>query len=200
GSGREGVQFCAGSVPTIFSMHATKAFAIGEGGLIYSHDDELVERMRRITNFGFDSSRSSVDVGINAKLSEILAAVALTTLDQFEAKSIERKQLYELYETGLKQMPDWQLQDLRGGTVAHQFLSVLTPTALGGSSVQARLLRLGVEARTYFNPACHQQRVFADCPRGDLGVSESVASRVLSLPLWEGMTEKTVGRVLEALK
>lgn len=81
----------------VFSFHATKSFGIGEGGLVYSMNHDLIKRIRQSGNFGFSSSRESVLQGLNSKMSEYTAAVALATLDQFEAVQKNRKTIYEYY-------------------------------------------------------------------------------------------------------
>ena len=68
----------------VFSFHATKAFGIGEGGLVYSRDTDLISRIRQAANFGFSETRECVLTGLNGKLSEYAAAIALATLDIVE--------------------------------------------------------------------------------------------------------------------
>jgi dTDP-4-amino-4,6-dideoxygalactose transaminase len=73
------------NLPTviIISMHATKVFPAGEGGIILSNNLEWVERLRKWANFGMGPGRISEFVGTNAKLSEYGAAVGLATLDSW---------------------------------------------------------------------------------------------------------------------
>ena len=72
--------------PIVYSFHATKSFGIGEGGLIYSENTDLILKIRQAENFGFSTDRESTLQGINGKLSEYAAAIALATLDTFEKK------------------------------------------------------------------------------------------------------------------
>lgn len=78
--------------PVIVSTHATKAFATGEGGFVSCYDTELLERVRRITNFGLTPDRRIEYNGLNAKFSEYHAAVGLASLDEWPEK---RKLLLE---------------------------------------------------------------------------------------------------------
>jgi dTDP-4-amino-4,6-dideoxygalactose transaminase len=184
--------------PVVFSFHATKAFGVGEGGLIYSADPDLVARLRRNANFGFSEQRESTQLGLNAKLSEYAAAIALATLDRFPEKSAARQRIHAWYLEGLARSgPDWEVQAARG-SVPWQFMSVLCPGGMR-DSLLARLAQEGIECRTYFSPCCHQQVQFAGCPREDLRVTEELARRIISLPLWEGMERREVERVLEVL-
>ncbi len=69
----------------VFSFHATKPFATGEGGLVTTRSPELRDRMARLVNFGFDGSRTVVEgMGMNAKLSELQCAMSLAALDGFD--------------------------------------------------------------------------------------------------------------------
>ncbi len=72
--------------PIIISTHATKSFGTGEGGLLFSHDALLLERVRRITNFGLTPDRRIEYTGLNCKFSEYHAAVGLTQLDEWPEK------------------------------------------------------------------------------------------------------------------
>lgn len=81
-----------GNVPVIISTHATKTFGTGEGGFIACHDKSLLEKIRRITNFGLTPDRRIEYTGLNAKFSEYHAAVGLASLDEWPKK---RKKLLD---------------------------------------------------------------------------------------------------------
>ena len=73
----------AGSV--VYSMHATKSFAVGEAGLIYSADKDRIARIRIMSSFGFGEPRTATMAGLNGKLSEVnalLGRLRLTRLRQ----------------------------------------------------------------------------------------------------------------------
>jgi dTDP-4-amino-4,6-dideoxygalactose transaminase len=186
----------------VFSMHATKAFAIGEGGLIYSGSAPAIGKVRRMTNYGFDAQRSADMQGLNAKLPEALAAVGLATLDVYPAKIARRMALFSRYvdcfeSAGLLD-GGWQLQRHRE-PVAHQFFPVIAPARLSNADIVKQLAEHGIEARTYFAPACHQQAQFAQCSHDGLGVTRRLAASCLSLPLWETMDDAVPAMVVRAL-
>lgn len=186
----------------VFSLHATKAFCIGEGGLIYSANERLVARTRKMMNFGFSSTRASDDIGLNAKLSEYGAAIGLATLDVYDEKIARRQALYEAYRSAFYRRKllesGWEFPQLNG-QIPHQFVSVLCPTGTRSGETVQTLSGHGIESRTYFSPSCHQQPQFASCPRGSLAVTEEVAARIVSLPLWEEMTPGVVDQIVGAL-
>lgn len=72
--------------PVIISTHSTKCFATGEGGVVFSRNDELLERIRRISNFGLTPDRRIEYTGLNCKFSEYHAAVGLAELDGWNVK------------------------------------------------------------------------------------------------------------------
>jgi len=189
--------------PVVYSLHATKPFGVGEGGFVYSADRKVIEAIRAASNFGFDRNRISAGVGLNAKLSEYAAAVGLAAFEALPSKTSERRRLYDRYvaefsASGLLQ-EGWVLQEYTGDT-APQFLSVLCPLARSRREVTSWLRRCGIETRSYFSPPCHLQPAFASARCESLSMTEAISSRILSLPLWTGMTEADVARVAEALR
>lgn len=186
----------------VFSFHATKSFGIGEGGLVYSGVTSEIASMRRASNFGFSEDRVCMAVGLNAKLSEYAAAIGLATLDVFPDKIRERQRVHDLYlslmrESGLLEN-GWKAQQVRG-VVPFQFMTFLCPPGRSRQEYMEGLGRAHIETRTYFSPPCHNQKQFMQAPVTSLTVTEQVAARVISLPLWEGMTEKEISAVVTGL-
>ncbi|UQZ36916.1 aminotransferase DegT [Paenibacillus sp. PK3_47] len=186
----------------VFSFHATKSFGVGEGGLVYSMDDGLIKRIRQSGNFGFSSSRESVLQGLNSKMSEYTAAIALATLDQFDRVQKNRKIIYECYLRELQQagllQRGWLMQQLQG-SVVHQFISISSPDSISNLEVLDALATCSIEAKTYFSPACHQQQQFSGCHYSPLGVTEYFAQHIVSLPLWEELDETHIRRIVKVL-
>jgi dTDP-4-amino-4,6-dideoxygalactose transaminase len=75
-----------GNNPVVISTHATKVFGTGEGGFVSCHDTALLEKVRRITNFGLSPDRSIEYSGLNAKFDEYHAAIGLAELDGWPEK------------------------------------------------------------------------------------------------------------------
>jgi len=203
GSSVEGVQQGKGFPGVVaFSFHATKTFAVGEGGMLYSAEERTISALRQAANFGFGGTRASEMLGMNAKLSEFTAAVALATLEVFPQKVAVRQQIYKAYFDELSARGllkrGWKVQH-NTGVVAHQFFPILCPPGRTNLEFVKQLERKGVQARTYFAPTCHQQPQFSACLHGPLTQTEDLARRSLSLPLWEEMQLEDVHRVVEAL-
>ncbi|WP_424951140.1 DegT/DnrJ/EryC1/StrS family aminotransferase [Deinococcus sp.] len=192
----------ASPCPVVFSFHATKPFGIGEGGLIYSSDAQMAAQIRSASNFGFDDQRECTLLGMNAKISEYTAAIALAGLDMFPRTAdilFEncRKLKSKISEANLLNC-GWQLQQTRSRTPRH-FLSLLCPPGALNRDVALHLEKHHIQARTYFSPACHQQSFFQKSPHSGLEVTEDIASRIISLPMWNGIGEDALDRTVEAL-
>ena len=186
----------------VYSFHATKSFGIGEGGLVYSSKNEIISKIRQAENFGFSSSRETNLTGINGKLSEYTAAIALSTLDIFAQKIKTRQQIYTWYLELLiqKDLLDkgWTIQKTKG-EIPYQFMPICCPEDQNNSDIIHLLKSQNIEARTYFSPPCHQHTLFRGFPHTPLTVTEKISSQIVSLPLWEEMTNQDVRLIIEGL-
>ncbi|WLD93015.1 aminotransferase class I/II-fold pyridoxal phosphate-dependent enzyme [Alkalihalobacillus sp. AL-G] len=204
GTNVDSVQFGKGfSGAVVFSFHATKAFGVGEGGLIYSEDKDLISKIRQSSNFGFSQERETFIQGLNGKMSEFTAAIALATLESFDLKIKHLQNLYDLYSDLFKKTrlidDGWKLQKT-SSTTPHQFLPVKCPKDTQNTEILGQLLSSDIEARTYFDPACHEQELFKKYPSTSLEVTNSLSTSILSLPLWVGLTETQVSKIIGVLK
>ena len=198
---RHGRAFGAGfAFPVVFSMHATKTFATAEGGVIHSGDRALVETLRIMGNFGFGATRSATMPGLNSKLSEIGALLALNRLRDFEGVVRHRALLAAHYRDLL---PDHVFQQTNGRRCAYQFMPLLLPDEFKcrRDEVIAALAAEGVGTGAYFSPHVAEQPFFKRRSlAADLPVTEHLSRSMLSLPLWDEMTVETVETVCETLR
>lgn len=200
GTSLDGSQFGRGfSGAVVFSFHATKAFPVGEGGLVYSADQNLIRRLKLASNYWFDGGRESHGLGLNAKLSEIGAAVALATLEHFPAAVARRKEIYRTYVRLLRASgvldEGWSLQGVRG-EAAYQWLPLMAPDIPARDRLMRIAAERNIELRRYFVPPCHVHPQFQEAPRGDLTVTDRLGDRAVSLPLWDELTDEMVYRVV----
>lgn len=186
----------------VFSFHATKSFGIGEGGLIYSADTEFIAKIKQSSNFGFSSNRETTLQGINAKMSEYTSAIALSTLDVYDKKVKKRRQIYDWYIMELKEKDllnkGWALQNTNG-RVPCQFMPICCPEEQTNTEVTQLLASKNIESRTYFSPPCHKHPIFKEYPHTPLPITEDISSRIISLPLWEEMTQEDIQFIIEGM-
>ena len=184
----------------VYSMHATKSFSTGEGGVLYSGDPKRTQTLRAMSNFGFAEPRNATMMGLNGKMSEVAALLACLRLESFEGIMQRRSHLAALYRDLL---PGLQFQPVKGKRQAHQFISTLLPAHLSSfrSLIQTQLRLTGVDSATYFSPHVGQQDHFlAHADITALPVTQDVAARILTLPLFDAMTDKQVRVVCSAVR
>ncbi len=186
--------------PLVFSMHATKAFATAEGGLIYCADRQVVADIRAMGNFGFGEPRAATMPGLNSKMSEVCALLGLAKLSDYETVARHRQAIFDRYRALL---PGFTLQKLTGQRTAHQFISVLVPESHSGrvDEVIEALRKQGVGASRYFVPHLAEQPFFQQtCVAGALPATEKVARRIVALPVYDTLTEGEVDYVCRAFR
>jgi dTDP-4-amino-4,6-dideoxygalactose transaminase len=195
----EGKPFGRGSLhPLVFSMHATKAFATAEGGLIYCADRQIVEDLRAMGNFGFGEPRTATMPGLNSKMSEVCALLGIAKLSEYETVARHRQAMFDRYCASL---PEFTFQKLTGQRTAHQFVSVLVPESHSGrvDEVIDGLRIRGIGAGRYFVPHLAEQPFFQQtCVAGALPTTEKIARRIIALPVSDLSTESEVDDVCRA--
>lgn len=169
-----------------YSLHATKPFAVGEGGMIFGHH-EWEERLRRSLNFGLAPGRPS-DLegwGVNGKLSEVHAAIGLAAAETFADRLTRRRALVGRYGQALTSFADVRACiDPDDG--AWQSFPFLLPTADAASRFTAAAEARGMETRQYYVPAlstCVEVDRLGPCP-----VAEDLAKRMCCVPVYSDAT------------
>ncbi len=186
-----------GAVPTIVSLHATKAVGCGEGGVVLSRDRDLAARVRRLTNFGFGEERLAVEQGFNGKMSEYHAAVGLAALDAWPERRGEWCAVKQRLRAGLA-----GLDGLALGPDARTDVAVSTFNVLTDQTAEALKLRLaaeGVMTLRWWSVGCADHPAFESCPRGPLPITRHLADHVLGLPLFPDMGADEAARVIGAV-
>ena len=178
----------------VYSMHATKTFSVGEGGLIHSGDRALIERLRAMAGFGFDGARSATMAGMNAKLPETTAVLAQAKLAAIDGVVTHRAALEDAYRAVLQ---GFELQRVpEAGVRATQFLPVLLPPGVDRAKVTDRLAEAGIGAGAYFSPHLGEQPWFRRHARIEpTPVADDLSRRILSLPVTDDMTAADAAEV-----
>jgi dTDP-4-amino-4,6-dideoxygalactose transaminase len=180
----------------VVSFHATKPFAIGEGGAVFTRDRELHERIEREVNFGFRPDHSvATGLGLNAKMSELHAAAALAVLDEYDAV-LERRRAAATELRGRIDAPvDWQRECERS---TWQFAPIL----FAGEAERERALAacMGeVETRIYYQPV--QQLIPGQVSVAESGTrhAEDLYRRLLCLPMANDLATDEVATIAAAV-
>lgn len=173
------------------SFHATKLFHTIEGGAVITDDDDLAERLFLYRAFGHKDDEY-ISVGINARNSELHAAVGLCNLKRVDQFIHSRKELNSLYRDNLThqeiQLPVIQ-EDI---SYNYSYFPVFFKSEDALMRVKDGLSKHGVNTRRYFHPSLNTLDYLnpSQCP-----VSEDLASRVLCLPMYQELSSDDVKRI-----
>lgn len=171
---------------SILSFHATKIFHTIEGGAIIFRNEEDYHKAKLMINFGI-SGYDKVDLlGINCKMNEFQAAMGLAVLDEFESLHQLRRFLWEQYRLAFTGLPGIQLQ--KNNLLFennYSYFPVVFESEEKLMDIRDRLNAVDIFPRRYFYPSLNNLCYIGEpqsCP-----VSESLASRILCLPLYAGL-------------
>lgn len=187
----------------VFSLTPTKIVVGGEGGLVATGDDELAAALRLGRDYANPGDYDSRFVGLNARLAEFNAALALCSLDELDDHLVRRRALAAEYRRGLAAVPGVACQlvdDADRSTFKDLTITVdAARFGTGRDEVVAALAAERVDTRRYFSPPVHRHLAYADLPARSLPVTDAVAGAVISLPIWRDLPVATVGRIVETI-
>ncbi|MGP8246939.1 MAG: DegT/DnrJ/EryC1/StrS family aminotransferase [Bryobacteraceae bacterium] len=191
----------------VFSLSPTKLLVAGEGGLVCTNDARLAGLIRAARNYGDSGSYDPALLGLNARMTEFNAAMALAGLDLVDRKVKRHNEIARRYTDLLAGTPGIQFQRVEEGDCsAYKDFSVLiSPEEFGVSrdAVAGALLAQGIPTKKYFYPPLHRQKLFAaagDAGEARLPNTECISERVLSLPIYESFPDETVETAALAIR
>lgn len=184
-----------GDAATI-SLHATKIFHTVEGGAVAFKNKADYEKAKQLINFGFDANNIPNLVGINAKMSEIHAAMGLSLFEHVESITSHRAQLAAQYINNLK------------GHVSFPFFAetckpngAYAPIILNNEAeleaLQAHFASIEIQTRRYFYPSLSLVECYKGA--GDTPISNDICSRILCLPMYYELSFEQVDFICDAV-
>ena len=194
-----GQQPVSADMPTAFSLHATKPFGVGEGGLLVTGDADHAARIRRIANFGFDQG-VIVEPGGNSKMAEYFAGVALAQMDRWPGLLSRRRALYQFYEKTLAGQGLGDMLRRRPGGVVPATLPL--DTRGRARDLMAAFTARGIQHRQWYLPPLHRHPAFADCMRAaeTLPVSDRLNDSLVGVPFHGFLTETDIMTVCDTVR
>lgn len=178
------------------SFHATKLFHTGEGGALFTKDAELQHQLFYSHNFGHNGPLAFHGLGVNGKISELQAAMGLAVLPHMETILTERKRVVGFYIQNLN-LDKIQTLKIRENTQwNYSYFPVVFKDEATLLQVQKDLNAQNIFPRRYFYPSLNN----IDYLGGQkMPVSESIASRVLCLPLFKELIENDLVQIVKIL-
>jgi len=195
----------AGDISTL-SFHATKVFNTIEGGAMVMKDEITKQRIDYLKNFGFANEVEVVAPGINSKMDEIRAAYGLLNL-QLVDKAIEaRHQVAVKYREALKNITGVTVwQDIPGVKHNYSYFPIFVDAEKYGMTRDELYFKMkshNVYGRRYFYPLISTFSTYRGLPsanRDNLPNAYRLADEVICLPMYHGLTDEDVERVIEEI-
>ena len=205
GSRRKGKPVGGFGTAEVFSLSPTKVTVAGEGGLVATNDESLAHAVRLGRNYGNPGDYDCQFPGLNARMSELHAAVALHSLTWLDHQVSHRNELVDEFWRRLG-----GVAGLRRPTVGPADLSTYKDLTLvvdqrefglSAERLALALEREGVETRRYYHPSIHAQHAYRDVKQTSpaLPVTERIAPAVLSVPLWSHMALSQLTRLTDCV-
>lgn len=191
---------------SVLSFHATKVFNTFEGGAIICHDAEMKRRIDDLKNFGFVDETTVVAPGINGKMNEFSAALGLVQLQHVDAAICSRRDIAKRYRTELGDIDtlEWPTPPIDcQPNYAYMPVLVNGQGALSRDSLFNWLRQNDILARRYFFPLISEfpmYRDLASASPSNLAIAQSIANRVICLPIFPDMNEGQLQRIIEAIR
>lgn len=191
----------------VFSFHATKFLNSFEGGAICTNDDALAERARLMVNFGFAGYDNVVHAGTNGKMTEVCAAMGLTSLEAVDDLISLNRANYLRYRRNLGGLPGVSLITYADRENSNfQYIVIELDTAFAGIRRDTMIRVLHAEnvlARKYFWPGCHRMEpycsLFPDAGQL-LPATDVVAARVIVLPTGQAVGADAIDSICSIVR
>ncbi|MFT6031230.1 MAG: dTDP-4-amino-4,6-dideoxygalactose transaminase [Oleiphilaceae bacterium] len=184
-----------------FSLHATKPLGAGEGGVVVCPSKEQATRIKKMSNFGFEPSRTINQTGTNAKISEYHCAVGLAQLDRISEVKNKRLTILNYYQELFK------IYDVKITTQSD--LSTFIPASLyvlfdqvDAGNVFESLINQGIETRRLYLPLIQDFPAFKDtCLLASLNFkhAQRVSTQGLALPFHNHLSFEDIELTVKAL-
>jgi dTDP-4-amino-4,6-dideoxygalactose transaminase len=183
-----------------FSFYPTKNLgALGDGGMVLTHDEELRSKLKRLRNGGQSSRYRHEELGINSRLDEIQAAVLRVKLKHLEAKNQRRRELSRLYQKALQGSAVRPVAVREGCESARHLFVIRAPER---DRLAAHLKERGIETLVHYPIPAHLQRAYESLGQreGSCPNAEKASKEILSLPLYPNLPEPHIDRVADAIR
>ncbi len=190
-----------GTVTTTSFFPAKPLGCYGDGGAIFTDDDELASVMRSLRVHGQGSDKyDNVRIGLNGRLDTIQAAVLIEKLRIFPDEIERRNRVARRYSDALRDVAEVPVVPDGITSVWAQY--TLRVRDGRRDEIAARLKQAGVPTAVYYPKPLHRQTAYKHYPTAGNGlpVSEQVATEVLSLPMHPYLDEATQDRIVEAVR
>ncbi len=191
----------------VLSFHATKFLNSFEGGAIVTNNDELAARLHSMVQYGFRGEENVISIGTNGKMSEISAAMGLTSLESIDEIIAANYRNYKEYQRQLAGLPGVRLLTLDETEKSnYQYIVVEVDAGAAGISREAVMTVLrgeNVLVRRHFCPGCHNMEPYRSRFPGlgrRLPVTDGVVQRLMTFPSGTAVSQNDVATICQIIR
>ena len=205
-----------GTIGTIgcYSFHETKNYICGEGGAILINNPDLIERAEVIREKGTNRNKffrgeidkyTWIDVGSGYIGSDLLAAYLWAQLKMLNEIQLKRKHIFESYYKGLEPLEEKGLLRLpripEYCSQNYHMFYILMPDEISRNQLIEYLMQKEIQAIFHYVPL-HLSPMghIMGYKKGDLPITESVASRIIRLPFYNDLSDADIARIISTIQ
>ena len=188
---------------SVLSFHATKVFNTVEGGALVCHDADTKRQIDYLKNFGFEDETVVVGPGINGKMDELRAAYGLLNLEQVDNAIESRRNICEKYRNGLQNVHGisfiTEQDDVQSN---YAYFPIFIDAQIYGMTrddLYKKLKQHNIYTRRYFYPLISTFSTYnhlSSATSGNLSVATKIADSVICLPLFHGLENIDIERII----
>ena len=190
-----------GHVGTTSFFPSKNLGAYGDGGAIFTNDDELAKKIRSVVNHGMTVRYYHDDIGVNSRLDSIQAAILDVKLKHLDEYAAARNKAAEYYNKAFANNPKIQTPVTASNTthVYHQY--TLVTKDIDRDALLEHLQSKKIPCAIYYPVPMHMQKAYQDARygEGDFPVTEDLSKRVISLPMHTELDEEQQKFIAEAV-
>lgn len=193
------------------SFCQNKVATTGEGGAVVTDDDEVARNARLFRSHGraskryFDSAQTGryVRLGANLRMADVVAAIGCAQMERVEDLVARRRAAATRLNEGFADVGGVHPHESPSGRHVYQLYTVELAPGIDREAVIARLADRDISSKVYWDPPVHRSEFYRRDDAGlrvPLSVTEDVAGRVLTLPMFPGLTERETTRIVDAVR
>lgn len=179
------------------SFHATKLFHTGEGGAAFCKDPDLFHQIYYSHNFGHDGPLAFHGLGINGKMSELQAAMGLAVLPHINQILESRKNVVNIYRQFFDSISIQKIKIRSEAKWNYSYYPLVFNNEQLLIYIEKALNAAMIQPRRYFYPSLNRLPFISDSNKY---IAENIANRILCLPLYESLENKTIESICQIIK
>jgi dTDP-4-amino-4,6-dideoxygalactose transaminase len=184
-----------------FSFYPGKNLgAFGDAGMVTTNDEVLANKVRRLSNYGQSVKYEHVEKGLNARLDTLQAAVLRVKLRHLKRWNEARVKHAEKYLAALNGFGNLGFQSVAPFSTHIYHLFIIETDSR--DELQKQLKSVGIQTGIHYPKPIHLQEAYTELgyKRGDFRVTEDLAERILSLPMYPELSDLQIDRVVSEIK